>query len=309
MGLFKKTKNKNENIVVTESVQENVSDAVKETVTETEEETAAKAQASKEQEELIRKANPMLSSVANEGRRFTMLVEDAKQLEGDKGIQLAGIVYGDIQLGDLVYFIFPNNMIMHSRIDGIEIGPDQNSNTAKNQRVVLWFEEIKDINCVPKYTVLTSIHPQGSVSENSAVENPQLLGLSRDYHRLVKDPNYFNVFVFVLCHAYFLVPVKTTAEGTDASKVQFPALKEPNNKGKSLFPVFTDWIAVVGWQQLFDEGRPPKAVILRFPDIVNICKGNGMILNPFGPTAVALPDKLLEEIVNLEGYKQEFENN
>jgi len=307
MGLFKRTKKKDENIAVTEAMQENAVAEVQEEAVETEEEKVAREQAAKEQEDLMRQANPMLSTVANEGRRFTLVVEDAKQLEDEKGIQVAGILYGKIQLGDLVYFILPNNMIMYSRIDGIEIGPDQTSNTAENQRVVLLFEDIKDINCVPKYTVLTSIHPQDRAEENSAVENPQLLGLSRDFHRLVKDSNYFNIFIYVLCHAYFLVPVKTNAESGDA-QVQFPALKDPVDATKSIFPVFTDWYAVAGWQQLFENGKPPKAVILKFPDVVNVCKGSGVMLNPFGPTAVMLQDKLIEEIINLDGYKLEFEN-
>lgn len=300
MGLFRRTKKKNDEVV------SNTVEAVKEVV-ETEEEKAAK-QAAKEMEELQRKANPMLSTVANEGRRFTMLVEDAKQLEDEQGIQLAGIVYGNIQLGDLVYFILPNNMILYSRIDGIEIGAGQNANKAENQRVVLLFEDIKDINRVPKYTVLTSIHPQDRAEEQSAVENPHLLGLSRDFHRLSNDPNYFNIFIYVLCHAYFLVPVKTpgAAGAGEEGQVQFPALKDPKNPSKSIFPVFTDWIALVGWQDLFEDGKPPIAVILRFPDVVNICKGNGMILNPFGPTAVMIPDQLLEQIVNIDGYKKEF---
>lgn len=301
MGLFKRSKKKNE-----EAASE-VKGAVVNEVVETEEERAAK-QAAKEMEELKRKANPMLATVANEGRRFTMLVEDARQLEDEQGIQLAGIVYGNIQLGDLVYFILPNNMIMYSRIDGIEIGAGQNANKAENQKVVLLFEDIKNINAVPKYTVLTSIHPQDKPEEQSAVENPQLLGLSRDFHRLAKDQNYFNIFVYVLCHSYFLVPVKTP--GADVvegeGQVQFPALKDPKNPSKSMLPIFTDWIAVVGWQELFEEGKPPKAVILRFPDVVNICQGSGMILNPFGPTAVMIPGELLEQIVNVEGYKKEF---
>lgn len=307
MGFFKRTKKKDENIAVTEAVQEKATAKAQEEKVETEEEKAAKEQAAKEQEALMRQANPMLSTVANEGRRFTLLVEDAKQLEEEQGIQVAGNLYGNIQLGDLVYFILPNNMIMYSRIDGIEIGAGQNANKAENQRVVLLFEDIKDINCVPKYTVLTSIHPQDRAEESSAVENPHLLGLSRDYHRLVKDPNYFNVFIYVLCHAYFLVPVKTNGESEDA-QIQFPALRDPVEETKSIFPVFTDWYAVAGWQQIFEDGKPPKAVILRFPDVVNICKGNGVMLNPFGPTAVMLQDKLIEEIVNLDGYKLEFDN-
>ncbi len=302
MGIFKKAKN--DNITAMEETKAVAADNGK-----TEQADAAKADAAtaaKEQEDLMRQANPMLATVANEGRRFTMVVEDAEQLENEEGILVAGILYGNIQLGDLSYFIMPNNMIMYSRIDGIEIGEGQNANKAENQRVVLKFEEIKNINSVPKYTVLTSIHPQDKPEEHSAVENPQLLGLSRDYYRLMKDKNYLNIFVYVLCHAYYLVPAKTDGEN---GQVQFPSLKDPKEPSKSIFPVFTDWYTLAGWKDLFSENRPPKAVILRFPDVVNICRGNGMMVNPFGPTAVMIPDQLLEDIINLDGYKQEFGNN
>ena len=136
MGLFKRTKKKDENIAVTEAVQENTTAKVQEEVVETEEEKAAK-----EQEALMRQANPMLSTVANEGRRFTLLVEDAKQLEDEQGIQVAGNLYGNIQLGDLVYFILPNNMIMYSRIDGIEIGERKSAlamQADKSRHVVMY---------------------------------------------------------------------------------------------------------------------------------------------------------------------------
>ena len=93
MGLFKRTKKKDENIAVTEAVQENTTAKAQEEVVETEEEKAAKAQAAKEQEELMRQANPMLSTVANEGRRFTLLVEDAKQLGIQQGIEFFVLEY------------------------------------------------------------------------------------------------------------------------------------------------------------------------------------------------------------------------
>lgn len=291
MGLFKKSKKKNN-----ESVN---------TVANVNEEKPSRQVAS---DTVTEQDNPLLKAVANDGRRFTMLAEKVILLEGGQGIQVTGVIYGNLQLDDLVYFILPNNMIMYSRVDGIEIGEGQSAGKAENQGVVLFFKDIKDVNCVPKYTVLTSIHPQDRTEEQATVENPHLLGLSRDFHRLSGDSEYFNIFIYVLCHAYFLVPVKTPEGGGKEmeGQVQFPSLKDPKNPNKTLFPVFTDWLTLVGWQALFEEGKPPKAVVLRFPEAVNICKGSGMILNPFGPTAIMISDKLIEQIVNVEGYKKEF---
>ena len=76
MGLFKRTKKKDENIVAAEAVQKNDAVKVQEEAVETEAEKAAKEETAKGQEALMRQANPMLSTVANEGRRFTLLVEN-----------------------------------------------------------------------------------------------------------------------------------------------------------------------------------------------------------------------------------------
>lgn len=291
MGLFKKSKKKN-------------NESVNTVANKNEEKLSQQAPGGPMNEQ----DNPLLKAVANDGRRFTMLAENVILLEDGQGIQVTGVIYGNLQLDDMVYFILPNNMIMYSRVDGIEIGEGQSASKAENQGAVLYFKDIKDVNCVPKYTVLTSIHPQDRTEEQDAIENPHLLGLSRDFHRLSGDSEYFNIFIYVLCHAHFLVPVKTP-EGVDKEmegQLQFPSLKDPKNPNKALFPIFTDWLALVGWQALFEDSKPPKAVMLRFPDAVNICKGNGMILNPFGPTAIMISDKLIEQIVNVEGYKKEF---
>ncbi len=275
------------------------------------EESVKEIKAEKVQGDLKKSENPVLESTANEGRRFTLVVENAQQLEKEQGILVGGNLYGNIQTNDMVYMILPNQKVISSKVSGIEIGKGQGANKAENQMVVLRFEDIKNINQVPKYTVLTSIHPQEKAQEQQSIENPQPLGLSRDYYRLVKDQNYFNVFVYALCHAYYLVPVRSEGASEDGTqeRVQFPAMRDPKNENKTIFPVFTDWITLAGWKDLFEDKKPPKAVILRFPDVVKVCQGNGMMINPFGPTAVMIPDDLIAEVVKLEGYKQEFGEN
>ena len=267
----------------------------------------------------VKQSEPKVAEVANEGRRFTLLVENAKQLAEEEGIMLAGILYGSLQLGDEVYMLLPNHTMRTTTVDGIEIAAGQNADKAENQRVVLQFKEIKDINQVPRYTVITSIRPQDKPSVDTTIENPHLLGLSMDYPRLNKDPLYMNLLVFELCHAYFLVPARVAAntvrneDGTSTftqdTQVRFPGIPHPTDKTKSVFTIFTDWLALSNWKNLFDENHPPKAIIMRFPDVVNVAAGNGVTLNAFGPTSIYLPAEIIQKITSLEGYRQEFANN
>ena len=75
---------------------------------------------------------------------------------------------------------------------------------------------------------------------------------------------------------------------------------------QNAFTIFTDWMALANWKNLFDEQHPPKAIIMRFPDVVNVSNGNSVVLNPYGPTTVVLPAEVVKKITMLEGYKQEF---
>lgn len=316
MGLFDKFKKKNttdsyEEVIVEEKKDEMPVEEKQEPVAPVEkEQEAPSAPVPQKQEE------PSEAEVANEGRRFTLLVENAKQLAEDEGIMIAGMLYGTLHIGDEVYLLLPNHAVRTTQIDGIEIAAGQNAETAENQKVVLQFKEIKDINMVPKYTVITSIRPQDNPTVNTMIENPQLLGLSMDYPRLNKDPLYMNLLVFELCHAHFLVPARVAAntvkndDGESVFKqdtqVRFPGIQDPMDSSKSVFTIFTDWRALANWKNLFDKNHPPKAIIMRFPDVVNVAAGNGVMLNAFGPTSIYLPAEVVDKITSLDGYKQEF---
>lgn len=338
MGLFDKLKKKNTAEALEAEAQviqeENPVEEVKEEVqveevqeekpmVEEAQEEAAVVEDVKEEPRVapgqMKREEPEMAEVANEGRRFTLLVENAKQLTEEEGILIAGMLYGNIKVGDKVYMLLPNHAMRITEIDSIEVAEGQNADSAENQKVVLQFKEIKDINMVPKYTVITSIRPQENPSTNTTIENPHLLGLSMDYPRLNKDPLYMNLLVFELCHAYFLVPARVAVnpvkneDGTSTFKqdtqVRFPSIPDPADSKKVVFTIFTDWMALANWKNLFNEKHPPKAIIMRFPDVVNVAAGNGVILNPYGPTSIYLPAEIINKITSLEGYKQEFGKN
>ncbi len=323
MGLFdrfKKQKNEVEEATVTEEMHKDAEEVVaakKEAQEATEEIKTAK----KEAQEVVREAATEAEKSANakEIRRFTFLVEDLSALPEEQGVVVGGFLYGAVQKGDEVYVIQPAGNIITTKVYGIEVGPNQTADSAQNQKITMLLRDIKNEAQVPKYTVLTSIKPQTTINAKVAVENPQLLGMSMDYPRLCKDNTYINLLVYVLCHAHYIVPARVDKEpenngdGTatikQESKMRFPSLLDPADKTKNVFPVFTDWLAMANWKNLFDETHPPKSVIMRFPEVMAVCKRSSVVINAFGPTPVFLPEKMIEQIVGMEAYQQEFGAN
>ncbi len=307
MGLFDKFKKQaaTEAEVVKEEVQEAV-EAVKEAVGSTTESTVQEEAVVSEEKDNAE--NPAMG-VANEGRRFTLLVEDAVDLKDDGGVVVAGMLYGTLQQDDAIYMLLPNGTIALAKADGIEVGPGETAYEAKNQKIALHIRSIKDRNQIPRFTVLTSIRPQQKVDVNVSAENPQLLGLSMDYNRLNQDVTYMSLLIYVICHSHFVVPASTdspTGEMNENTPIHFPSLQDPENKDRAVFPVFTDWNALMNWKNLFDETHPPKSIIMRFQEVLNVSRGSGIVINAFGPTTIILKPEVIRQIINMDGYKKEF---
>ncbi len=315
MGLFdkfkKQTVQENEAETIAAEVQEEAKTAEESGILQEVKtaEAIVEQEESKEpaQEEQKGSAENPVMGVANEGRRFTMLVEDAVQLKDDAGVVVAGNLYGTLQKDDAIYLLLPNGTIALAKADGIEVGPGETADEAKNQKIALHINGIKDRNQIPRFTVLTSIRPQQEVDVNVSAENPQLLGLSMDYNRLNKDTTYMSLLIYVICHTRFVVPASADAEEmNENTPIHFPSLHDPENKDSAMFPVFTDWNALMNWKNLFDEKHPAKSIIMRFQEVLSVCRGSGIVINAFGPTPIILKPEVIWQIINMEGYKQEF---
>lgn len=317
MGLFDRfKKQKNEEVQETQQAAEapKANEEIKTEAPKVEE--VPKAEEVKVTKESVEASQKEAKVVEGEFRRFTLLVENLSVLPEEQGVVVGGILYGTVQKGDEIYIIHPMGNIVTSKVDGIEVGPNQTADHAENQKITMLLRDIKSATQVPKYTVLTSIKPQTTVDTKVAVENPQLLGMSMDYPRLCKDNTYVNLLIYVLCHAHYVVPASVDKEpvnngnGTvniqQDTRMRFPSLQDPADKSKNVFPIFTDWAALSNWKNLFDETHPPKSIIMRFPDVVAVCKGSGVVINAFGPTPVLLSEQMITQIVGMEGYKQEF---
>ena len=333
MGLFDKFKKQNtqeekaEETVVQKSEEASASEAVEETVAEAVQ--VAEEASVAETEEEVQKAEEIQESAAEteeeketvsevEGeRRFTLLVEESYNLQKEQSVVIVGNLHGTIQKEDTIYVLHPSGAITQTKVDALEVGPGRAVDKAENERVAIRLVDIKEMNQVPpKFTVLTSIKPQTAIDAEVAVENPWLLGLSMEYPKLYQDANYLNLLIYVICHTNYVVPARVEGAATEnpngtivagnQAMVRFPSLQNPANQSQNVFPIFTDGEALSRWKNLQEDNQLPKMIVLRFPDVVSICNGTGVVINPFGPVTIMLPPENIARIISMEGYKQEF---
>lgn len=291
---------------VTEEVaqQEEAEAAAEEEGTfEAKEESLETGEGSAAQEEDVKEA------VSEEKCRFTMLVEKAFQLIEDQGVVVMGELSGKVKKGEEVYLLFPNGTSKVTRIDEMEVGPGKRVEEAEDDKVAFQFREIMNRNLIPQYTVITNIAPCINTQDAKEMENPRLLGLSMQYPVLGQEPVYNNMLIYQICHAKYVVPAALEAPAATAGEVpqiKFPSLVDPSDGQKHMLPVFTDWDALSRWENLFDENHPAQGVVMTFPEAVAVCKGNGIVVNPYGPMTIVVNSDNIQQIVNKEAYKKEF---
>lgn len=263
---------------------------------------------------------PEAAGCGDDGRRFTLVVEEAHRAGDGQGVTVAGMVRGEIRTGDAVYIIQPGGHIAQGGVSGLERreedGQAVSAESAEDVPVNLTLAGLGERAEPRKFSVLTNISPQPMVDVHTAVENPCVLGLSHEYARFRGDAEYLEIMIAEIVHAHYLVPVfvnqepETDGAGravfTQGTSMSFPSLAHPAEEGKTLFPVFTDWEALSQWKGVYQEKRPPKAMIFRFQD-VSTCSTHqnaGMVINPFSRNPVLLSERTLETIKQSEAYRR-----
>ena len=152
MGLFDKLKKKK--AVTEEAVSDLVNSVSEEEVTGDEAVEAAEVAettAAVEAEEVT----PVQEDEDGE-RRFTILVEQAFQMEGDEGVLAVGELFGKMKQGDRIYVLFPNNRMVITTVEDMEVGPGRVAAEAENEKVAVRLADIKRKEQVPQYTVISN---------------------------------------------------------------------------------------------------------------------------------------------------------
>ena len=175
MGLFDKFKKKKvEEVDEIKVDAPETEEAVEETIDETEA-VALEPEASNEDKEAKEEATEETAEDADdEGGRFTLLVEDAFQLEEENGVVVVGNLHGKIKKGEKIYILFPNNCMMTSAVEELEIGPGRRVVEAEDDRVAVQIFDVKKKEHMPPFTIITNIVPNPDAQDGKELDNPLL---------------------------------------------------------------------------------------------------------------------------------------
>lgn len=243
--------------------------------------------------------------------RFTLVAENIFTVDEGESIAMAGNLHGKINKGDKFFIVhpkFPAGILAEA--DTLVVG-EETPDTAENCRVAVKIKTNTGADFFPKYTVLSNIAPQVRVTPNVPLENPYLIAMTMEYERLVKDNEFTYSFMAALLTSRYITPVDMELTEPDEagktqikdSKVKFKLLRHPNNSDLLCMPVFTDTAALKLWKGILEptpEGERAKTMLLAFEQCADIGKKNGgLVLNPFGPTAVYISNANLENTLQL----------
>lgn len=279
-------------------------------------ETAEKADGSdKKTEDIKSEASSEQNTVKkpSEEERFTLLVEDAFQLKDGQGVVVGGTLHGSLKNHDKVYILHPIlGGGVQAEIDGIEEGPMNMVESASDSRVGIRFSSIKDRNLIPRYSVVTNIRPvEKPTKEEPNAESPFLLGLCREYERLIKDAAYQSIFTFAVFSSRYITPVKVEVDMINTtesravikkdSKVSFKLLHKPGEEDVLALPVFTDAYELKLWKDAYEGNEQPQNFFMTFEQCAEIgLKNGGFVINPFGNRPVFVSNDNINHVLQMK---------
>ncbi|MBQ5440002.1 MAG: SseB family protein, partial [Clostridia bacterium] len=243
--------------------------------------------------------------------RFTVLVESIKELS-DGGVIIGGNLSGTVNVGDKVLAVHPSlteSDIMTidalELIEDDELGKGERVSFAADHRVGITIKSVKEKNKIPKYSVITNILPQLTPGPKKPIDNPFMLGLTREYARLISDKIFADLFTFTVFSSVYIVPVKLdesvkpnengVTHLDKGSKIGMILLNHPQDAELKVLPVFTDMGGVSEFKALLAKDPNPVCMALNFEQISEVAlKNGGFVINPFGKTPVFVSNQNVE---------------
>ena len=251
-------------------------------------------------------------------RRYCLLVEDFFESTRMQGVMVIGNIHGRVRVGDTMYLYQPNQPAKEVCVTGMELGPRDVVETAKDCQVGLCLN-LEKVEEVSRYAVLSSVRPlEGALAER-VIENQRLFGLMMEYERLYTNSVYMDALLYELCYAKFVVPlhmkqqqVQRTEDGTPGvgvtAYVEFSALKKSDDDSELVFPAFTDEVATMSWKDAFKEGELKRFATMQLPHLIQYVKNGhtGLVINPFGPVPVCFSKELLDQVEQSEVFVNRY---
>ncbi|MBQ7432011.1 MAG: SseB family protein [Lachnospiraceae bacterium] len=270
---------------------------------------------------------PDMDTVANDNRRFTMMVEEILEPTEGYGVAVAGKVHGMVHKGDEVYLMDAGGRILAStvavvemRVEGQLIPVDFVADAVAGIR----FADIYDTEKVELLSILTSIRPQPVIDVAKACENPVVLGMSYEYYRFRGHGLYMSKLFQSIVHGHYVLPVKTDVtpwkqeSGADTLQIQgqeagqqelFYRLPHPSEKGKEILPVFTDWEEMRAWDVVQQSKGSLRTLTLDFSELAMLVtedRDDDLAINLFHGSPLILSADAVCDILGSESYQAEF---
>lgn len=250
-------------------------------------------------------------------RRYSLLVEDVFENSRMQGVMVLGTVHGKVRVGDTLYLYQPKHPVKEVQVSAIELGPREEVEMIKNQRAALCVN-LDSVEEVSRFAVLSSVKPLSLELAKRIVENPRLFGLMMEYSNMYTNSAYMDALLYELCEARLVLPLYMgqpplpQPDGTFAfpkdAQVGFRSLRNPADETQTVFPAFTDEIALLAWKDAFHEGQPRQVAVMQLPHLMeHVDKGHaGLVVNPFGPVSVYFPKELLNAVRESEVFRAKF---
>lgn len=260
---------------------------------------------------------PAVDEKKKREKRCSLLVEDFFESSRMEGVIVKGYLHGRIKEGDTMYLYHPEKTTKVVHIMGIELGPRQVAETAKNQLVEVCLD-LKSLEDVGRYAVLSSVKPVPREMHGRLIENPRMFGLMMEYGRLYTNSVYMDALLFELCYSTFVVPLYMEKppvpkpDGTlgfeEGTFVGFRPIRKAGEENQMVFPAFTDEVAIAAWKDAYQVGQPRQVATMQLPHLIEYVgtANEGLVINAFGPVPVFFPKSLLEQVKQSEVFMRRY---
>lgn len=215
-----------------------------------------------------------------------------------------GKVYGEIKANTEAFVYLPNGVFFKTNLASIFDENMEPSESIKDSRVCIKVDKTGTANELPLFTVISS--NISVANEMQSITNPLMLAYTYSYKDLYKVKEFSNVFVYTLVHTRFSTPALPIKDGR-------PGLLMINNRQdptKHDIPLFTDInnLSSAEKQLKTQQGDKKFAMTIKFDALADGLARNGdsIVINPFTPAPVVIPNSLIKTITEMEAYKKEF---
>ncbi len=233
---------------------------------------------------------------------YSVILSEIQEFDGSTLIA-SGRVFGTIASNSDTFLYLPNGKVVKITLGSIY---DKDLNPVDSIKDDILSIKIKKEpkKSIAKYSVLSSFC---SVAKDSQVmTNPLMYAYTLGFKELHNIPEFSSVFVYTFVHTKFSTPAIRSEDGRPG----FLMLKPSKDAPTAELPLFTDIqsMSVAEKKMNTQQGNNRVAAVVSFVGVAKnlLDAGNGIVINPFTPCPIMIPNKLVREITEIESFRKEF---